>query len=102
MPSMDEPLLRLEGSAEEFLLFRRDGALWLRRALYVADEQIDSPVHGLDDVLAILKDTALPFCDVTWLVPEGQRPAGHERLDERIAVMVDDFRAHAATVRFTM
>ena len=97
---MGEPLLRLEASAEEFLLFLRAGAMWLRRSLYVTDEHSDVLVVGLDDVLAILKDTALPFCEVTWLVPEEQRPPGHEELAERIELLIEDYLLHARSVRF--
>ncbi|GEM_PF-5734504 len=99
---VDRSLLRLEASAEEFLLQRRGEELWLRRELYVNGEQSELTVRSLEEVLNLLRDTALPFCEVTWLVPKEERPAGHERLAEQVAVLVDDFRDHAATVRFTV
>ena len=102
-PESDEwsILLILEASAEEITLGRKSHQLWIRRVLYVSGEERDLPANGLDDVLAVLRDTALPFCDITWVVPDSMRPDGHELFEERVQALIDDFRDHASTVRFT-
>ncbi len=94
------PILLLEASAEEFTLERRPGGLWLRRVYYVTAEQSEVRVDDLEGVFVALKDTALPFCEVTWLVPPEQRPAGHEELASRVQFLVEEFQSDAATLLF--
>lgn len=97
-----EQLLHLDASACEMDLFRDHRGLILETEPYVTGERNVERVPDLATVLLRLRDTQLPFCDYSWLVPEDQRPSGHELFADAVAELVEMYLDVAGQVRFTL
>ena len=95
-------LLHIEASARELDLFRDASGLVLEAEAYVTGEREAERVGTLADVLDHLRQTQLPFCDVTWLVGDAERPTGFEHFDADVAELVDQYREAASQLQFTM
>lgn len=95
-------LLHVEASAREFDLFGDPQGFVLEAEAYVTAEREVERVGSLTDVLDRLRQTQLPFCDVTWLVDEPDRPDGHERFETDVAELVEQYREAASQLQFTM